>query len=101
MKNSNTKEIVVDVVMEVVVTQRFEVPLDYEFGEYETQYQDETQASYLILAKLHGADMPNLTEVRNLKDIDGCDVIDVYFQGIADVNEYEYDDTESHITYVK
>lgn len=89
MKNFNTKEIVVDVVMEVLVRQRFEVPLDYEFGEYETQYQDETQTSYLKLLNDYGADVPNLSEVRNLNDIDAWNVIDVYFQGIADVNVEE------------
>jgi hypothetical protein len=101
MKNFNTKEIVVDVVMEVLVRQRFEVPLDYEFGDYETQYQDVTQTSYLKLLNEYGADMPNLSQVRNLKGIDGWEVLNVSFQGIDDVNVYECDDTELCIKFFK
>jgi hypothetical protein len=84
MKNFNTKEIVVDVVMEVLVTQRFEVPMDYEFDEHR-EYG--TKTSYLKLLNDHGTDMPNLTEGIDFKDIDNWLFINVYFQGIADVNE--------------
>ncbi|MBP6094189.1 MAG: hypothetical protein KA514_07370 [Cytophagaceae bacterium] len=80
MSSLKTKEIVVDVVMEVLVTQRFEVPIDYEFDEYE----DKT--SYIKLLNEHGSDMLNLTESIDFEDIDAWDVIDVCFQGIADVN---------------
>jgi hypothetical protein len=83
MKNLQTKEIVVDVVLEVLVTQRFEVPVDYEFDEYETH------TSYLKLLNDHGSDVQNLTESIDFEDIDAWDVIDVYFQGIADVNVEE------------
>ena len=86
MTNFNTKEIVVDVVLAVIVEQRFQVPVDYEFGKYENQYQFVTQSSYLKLLIDHGTDMPNLTDVRDFEDIDACDIIDVYFQGIADLN---------------
>ena len=82
MKNYNTKEILVDVVMEVLVTQRFEVPVDYSFDE------NDYDAAYLKLMNEYGSDMPNLTDGIDFEDIDAWDVIDVSFQGIADVNEY-------------
>jgi hypothetical protein len=88
MKSVNTKEIVVDVVMEVLVTQRFEVPIDYEFDE------NEDKTSYIKLLNEHGSDMLNLTESIDFEDIDAWDVIDVYFQGIADVNVKECVDTQ-------
>lgn len=89
MKNFNTKEIVVDVVLEVLVTQRFEVPVDYEFDEYETE------TSYRKLLIDHGSEIQNLTERIDFEDIDAWDVLDVYFQGIGDVNEYVDNPVES------
>jgi hypothetical protein len=89
MTSKNTKEIEVDVVLAVIVKQRFQVPVDYEFGKYENQYQFVNLSSYLKLLIDHGTKMPNLTEIRDLEDIDTRDVIDVYFQGIADVNVEE------------
>ncbi len=83
MKYSNTKEIVVDVVMEVLVTQRFEVPVDYSFDE------NDYDTAYLKLMNEYGSDMPNLTGRVDFDDIDSDEVIDVYFQGIADVNVEE------------
>ncbi len=86
MKNYNTKEILVDVVMEVLVTQRFEVPVDYSFDE------NDYDAAYLKLMNEYGSDMPNLTGRVDFDDIDADEVIDVYFQGIADVTVEEWDD---------
>lgn len=79
MKSSNTKEILVDVVMEVVVTQRFEVPADYYFDE------NDHDTAYLKLINEYGSDMPNLTKSVDFDDIDADEVLDVYFQVIADV----------------
>lgn len=89
MKNFITKEIVVDVVLEVLVTQRFEVPVEYEFDEYESE------KSYRKLITDHGSDVQDLTERIDFEDIDAWDVIDVYFQGIGDVNEYVDNPVES------
>lgn len=83
MSSLKTKEIVVDVVMEVMVTQRFEVPMDYEFDEYD----DKT--SYIKLLNDYGSDTLNLTENIDFEDIDSEDVIEVYFRGVADVNMQE------------
>ncbi len=91
MTNFNTKEIVVDVVMEVLVTQRFEVPADYYFDE------EEYQTSYLKLMNEYGSDMVNLTEIQEFEDIDAYEVFEVTFQGIADVNVEECVVTQSHI----
>jgi hypothetical protein len=83
MKYSNTKEIVVDVVMEVLVTQRFEVPADYQFDE------EEYRTSYLKLMNDYGSDKVNLTEIQEFDDIDAYEVCEVTFQGIIDVNVEE------------
>jgi hypothetical protein len=83
MKTFNTKEIVVDVVMEVMVTQRFEVPADYQFDE------EEYLSSYLKLMNDHGTDKVNLTEIQEFEDIDAYEVCEVTFQGIGDVNVEE------------
>ena len=91
MKNFNTKEIVVDVVMEVLVTQRFEVPADYQFDE------SDNVSAYLKLMNDYGSDMVNLTEIREFEDIDAFEVCEVTFQGIADVNVEECVVTQSHI----
>ncbi|MCE4217982.1 hypothetical protein G9H58_07125 [Aquirufa antheringensis] len=80
MSSLKTKEIVVDVVMEVLVTQRFEVPEDYQINE------DEHLTSYLKLVKDYGSGMPNLTDNVDFEDIDADDVLEVSFQGIGDVN---------------
>lgn len=93
MANFNTKEIVVDVVLEVLVTQRFEVPADYQFDE------EEYRSSYLKLMNDHGSDMLDLTEIREFDDIDAYEVSEVSFQGIVDVNVEEciYNDVETLI----
>jgi hypothetical protein len=83
MKDFNTKEIVVDVVMEGLVTQRFEVPADYYFDE------EDYQTSYLKLMNEYGSDMVNLTEIQEFEDIDAYEVCEVAFQGIVDVNVEE------------
>jgi hypothetical protein len=84
MKTFNTKEIVVDVVMEVMVTQRFEVPADYLFDE------QEYLTSYLKLVNDPDSDKVNLTEILEFDEIDEWDVVEVNFQGIVDVNVEEY-----------
>ncbi len=91
MKDFNTKEIVVDVVMEGLVTQRFEVPADYYFDE------EDYQTSYLKLMNEYGSDMVNLTEIQEFEDIDAYEVCEVTFQGIADVNVEECVVRQSHI----
>ncbi len=88
MANFNTKEIVVDVVMEVLVTQRFEVPADYQFDE------SEHVSAYLKLINDHGSDKVNLTEIQEFDDIDAYEVCEVTFQGIGDVNVEECIDNE-------
>lgn len=79
MSNFSTKEILVDVVMEVIVTQRFEVPADYQFDE------EEPRTSYLKLFKDYGSDMPNLTDNVDFEDIDADEVLEVSFLCIGDV----------------
>jgi hypothetical protein len=81
MKNVNTKEIVVDVIMEVMVTQRFEVPIDYEFDE------NEGKTFYLKLMNDFGSDKVNLAEIQEFYEIDEYEVCEVTFQSIIDVNE--------------
>jgi aspartyl-tRNA synthetase len=83
MSNFSTKEILVDVVMELIVTQRFEVPADYQFDE------EEPRTSYLKLMKDYGSDMPNLTENVDFEDIDADEVLEVSFLSIGDVNAEE------------
>jgi aspartyl-tRNA synthetase len=83
MKSLKTKEIVVDVVMEVLVTQRFEVPADYQFDE------SEHVSAYLKLMNDHGSDKVNLTEMLEFDEIDAFEVCEVSFQGIGNVNVEE------------
>lgn len=79
MSSLKTKEIAVDVVLEVIVTQRFVVPADYQFDE------DEQLTSYLKLMKDYGSDMPNLTNIVDFEDIDADEVLEVSYQCIGDV----------------
>ena len=92
MTSLKTKEIVVDVVMEVMVTQRFVVPADYQFDE------SEYLSSYLKLVNDHDSDKVNLTEILEFDEIDEWDVVEVNFQGIVDVNieECVKNEVESH-----
>ena len=78
MKNFKTKEIVVDVVMEVLVSQRFEVPSDYHFNE------SEPVNAYFKIVSEYGSNMPNLIEKVGFRDIEANEVIDVEFGCIAD-----------------
>jgi aspartyl-tRNA synthetase len=79
MKNFNTKEILVDVVMEVIVTQRFEVPADYQFDD------NEHLTAYHKLMDDYGSDKLNLTEDVDFEDIDAGEVLEVSFLCIGDV----------------
>jgi hypothetical protein len=78
MSSLKTKVIAVDVVLEVIVTQRFVVPEDYQFDE------EEHLTSYLKLMKDYGSDMPNLTDIVDFEDIDANEVLEVSFLGIGD-----------------
>lgn len=79
MKSSKTKEIVVEVVMEVIVTQRFEVAADYQFDD------SEHLAAYRKLLDDYGSDKLNLTEDVDFEDIDADEVLEVSFLCIGDV----------------
>jgi hypothetical protein len=81
MKNSNTKEIQVDFLIEVYVSQYFKVPADYQFDE------SQPLSAYLKLIDDIDEDKSNLTEIIDLEEIDTYtdDVYAVYFKEIIDV----------------
>jgi hypothetical protein len=81
MKNSSTKEIQVDFLIEVYVSQYFKVPADYQFDE------SQPLSAYLKLIDDIDEDKSNLTEIIDLEEIDTYtdDVYAVYFKEIIDV----------------
>lgn len=88
MESADTKEIVVEVVMEVIVTQRFEVPADYQFDDCEHL------TAYRKLMDDYGSDKLNLTEDVDFQDIDADEVLEVSFLCIGDVMIDEYINNE-------
>ena len=81
MTNFNTKEIRVDFLIEVSVSQFFKVPADYQFDE------SDPHSAYLKLIDDVDADVSNLTEICDLEEIDTYtdDVYSVLFNEILDV----------------
>jgi hypothetical protein len=81
MKNSSTKEIQVDFLIEVYVSQYFKIPADYQFDE------SQPLSAYLKLIDDIDEDKSNLTEIIDLEEIDTYtdDVYAVYFKEIIDV----------------
>lgn len=92
MSSLKTKEIVVDVVMEVIVAQRFEVAADYQFDD------SEHLKAYHKLMDDYGSDKLNLTGRVYFDEIDSDEVLDLCFVGIGDVNVEECvnNEVESH-----
>lgn len=88
MTNFNTKEIRVDFLIEVSVSQFFKVPADYQFDE------SDPHSAYLKLIDDVDEDVSNLTEISDLEEIDTYtdDVYYVDFKEILDVGIEECDD---------
>jgi aspartyl-tRNA synthetase len=91
MSNFSTKEILVEVVMEVIVTQRFEVAADYQFDD------SEHLKAYHKLMDDYGSDKLNLTGRVYFDEIDSDEVLDVCFVGIGDVNVEECVDNPAEL----
>jgi hypothetical protein len=88
MTSTNTKEIRVDFLIEVSVSQFFKVPADYQFDE------SDPHSAYLKLIDDVDEDVSNLTEISGLEEIDTYtdDVYYVDFKEILDVGIKECDD---------
>jgi len=80
MTSTNTKEIRVDFLIEVCVSQFFKVPVDYQFDE------SQPLSAYLKLIDDIDEDKSNFTEIIDLEEIDTYtdDVYAVYFKEIID-----------------
>jgi hypothetical protein len=82
MTNVNTKEIRVDFLIEVCVSQYFKVPADYQFDE------SDPHSAYLKLIDDVDEDVSNITEISDLDEIDFYtdDVYSVYCNEIINVD---------------